>query len=112
MINIIDDFQSGRYIPSCIYTLKQVFKHVSLFSPSEENWDEFGVCTFIIVASDRYIDPQEYKQVMQNPSETLSAFPSYETTLDNYLSKRQPILLTDDHAPTDILVAPLIRKRT
>ena len=112
MINIIDDFQSGRYIPSCILTLKQVFKHVSLFSPSEENWNEFGICTFIIVASDRNIDPQEYKQVMlQNSSDTLSAFPSNEVTLNKYLSERDPILLTDNHAPTDILVAPLIRKR-
>ena len=111
MINIIDDFQNGRYIPSFIHTLKQVFKHVSLFS-SSENWDNLGISTFVIAASDRYIDPQEYKQLMQQSgSGTLSAYPASESALDKYLAERNPILLTDDHAPTDILVAPLIGRR-
>ena len=111
MINIIDDFQHGQYIPSFIYTLKQVFKHVSLFSPSE-NWDNLGISTFVIAASDKYIDPQEYKQLMQRSGTgALSAYPSDEVALEKYLSERDPILLTDDHVPTDILVAPLIGRR-
>jgi spermidine synthase len=111
MINIIDDFQHGQYMPSFIYTLKQVFKHVSLFSPSE-NWDGLGISTFVIAASDRYIDPQEYKQSLQKIGiSTFSAFPSNEVALEKYLSERSPLLFTDDHVPTDILVAPLIGRR-
>jgi spermidine synthase len=111
MINIIDDFQNGRYIPSFIHTLKQVFKHVFLFSSSED-WDNFGLSTFVIAASDRYIDTKEYKQLMQQRgSGTLSAYPSNESALDKYVAERNPILLTDDHTPTDILIAPLIGKR-
>ena len=34
-----------------------------------------------------------------------------EKTLQDYLAARNPILLTDDYAPTDILVAPLFRIR-
>ena len=36
--------------------------------------------------------------------------PYDETKLEEYLAERSPILLTDDYAPTDILVAPLFRK--
>ena len=32
-----------------------------------------------------------------------------EIVLEEYLSEREPILLTDDYAPTDILVAPIFR---
>jgi spermidine synthase len=111
MINLIDDFQHGQYIPSFIYTLQQVFKHVSLFS-SSENWDALGISTFVIAASDKYIDPLEYKTALQKQGITVfSAFPSYEVNLEKYLSEREPVLLTDDHVPTDILVAPLIGKR-
>jgi spermidine synthase len=55
MINIIDDFKTGRYLPSFIFTLKKVFKNVTLFSTSE-NWAALGLGTFVIAASDRNIE--------------------------------------------------------
>lgn len=111
MINIIDDFQNGRYIPSFIHTLRQVFKHVYLFSSSED-WGNLGLGTFVIAASDRNIDTQEYKQlIQQRGSGTLSAYPGNESALNRYVAERNPLLLTDDHTPTDILIAPLIGKR-
>jgi spermidine synthase len=111
MINIIDDFQKGRYMPSFIYTLKQVFRHVTFFS-STGNWEELGVGTFVIAASDRNIDPIEYQKFMDdqgiiNPS----GYPASESDVERYLSERDPILLRDDYVPTDILVAPLIGRR-
>jgi hypothetical protein len=111
MINIIDDFQHGRYIPSFIFTLKQVFKHVTLFSTSE-TLENLGISTFVIAASDRYIEPEDYKDFTQsNGVLSVSGYPSSEAALDKYLSERNPIFLTDDHVPTDILVAPLIGRR-
>ncbi len=111
MINIIDDFEHGRYIPSFIFTLKHVFKHVSLFSTSD-TLENLGISTFVIAASDRYIEPEDYKSLIKsNGVSVFSDYPSSEAALDKYLSKRDPILLTDDHVPTDILVAPLIGRR-
>jgi spermidine synthase len=111
MINIIDDFQKGRYMPSFIFTLKQAFRHVTLLSPSE-NWHDLGLSTFVIAASDREIDPGEYLTYLrQSGVQRPSAYPSTEVALDQYLAERDPILLIDDHVPTDILVAPLIGKR-
>jgi spermidine synthase len=111
MINIIDDLQKGRYIPSFIYTLKQAFKYVILFSPSED-WQSLGLSTYVIAASDRSIDPTEYLNYMRQIGiQYPSNYPSTEVALDQYLTGRTPILLTDDHVPTDILVAPYIGKR-
>ena len=53
--------------------------------------------TFVIAATDRQIDFGAY------------SYPLTGAELREYLAKRKPLLLTDDYAPTDILVAPLFR---
>ena len=42
-----------------------------------------------------------------NGEKELNGEPYDEIRLEEYLSEREPILLTDDYAPTEILVAPL-----
>lgn len=111
MINIIDDFQNGKYAQSFMYTLKNTFKYVTLFS-STENWRDLGLSTYVIAASDREIGTQEYLAYLrQNGVQKPSAYPSMQTELDQYLADKDPIFLVDDYVPTDILVAPLIGKR-
>jgi spermidine synthase len=111
MINIIDDFKTGRYLPSFIFTLQKVFKNVTLFSTSE-NWAELGLGTFVIAASDHHIEGADYlSYIRQNGVYNPSAYPSADAALEQYLNDRDPILLIDDHVPTDILVAPFIGKR-
>jgi len=109
LLNIIDRYEDGRYMPSMIFTLKQVFNNVYLFSvvPS---WDWPGRATYIIAATDSELDPNAYhdfvtgggiKQAqgnMHNPA-----------ALETYLAERRPILLTDDHVPTDSLMAEIMR---
>jgi len=111
MINIIDDFQRGRYMPSFISTLGQVFRHVTLFSSSND-WNNLGLSTFVVAASDRDIEPDDYMKFITENGRKIATGNLYnEIALERYLAARNPILLTDDHAPTDILVAPLIRQR-
>ncbi len=112
LINIIDNYQRGRYMPSFVHTLQQVFNHVYLFSTGE-SWDKLSLSvanTFVIAATDRSLDPPDYKNcVTDGGNRKASGNPRDEAKLEEYLTKRDPILLTDDYAPTDILVAPLIR---
>jgi spermidine synthase len=109
LVNVIDDSQHGRYMPSFIYTLRQAFGYVYLFSPSE-SWEGLGLSNFVIAASDHRIELADYKQfVTEDGRRRVSGYPCDEIALDRYLAERNPILLTDDYAPTDILVAPLIR---
>ena len=111
MINIIDDYQKGRYMPSFIYTLKQAFNHVTIFYP-QDNPESLGLGTFVIAASDKYIDPVDYRKfIREKGMNSPSGYPASESAVDMYLASRDPILLTDDYVPTDILVAPLIGRR-
>ncbi len=109
LVNIIDNYKRGRYMPSFIYTLKQVFDYVYLFS-IRKTWQDVGTTTFVIAATDRPIDLADYQQsVTAGGRRTADGNPHDETGLEDYLAARKPILLTDDHAPTDILVLPLFR---
>jgi spermidine synthase len=111
LINIIDDFQNGKYMPAFVYTLKREFKYVHLFGPIE-NWDNVGQCTLVIAATDRNVDFADYNSFITiNGLKKPWGFLYGQTELDKYLAERNPILLTDEYAPTDILVAPLIRQR-
>jgi len=111
MINIIDDFQKGRYMPSVILTLQQVFEHVTLFAPTE-GYTVLRLGTFVVVASDKEFDSDDYFTFLKETGINIPAGTPYsEAVLHDYLSTRDPILLTDDYAPTDILVAPTIEFR-
>lgn len=111
MVNIIDDYKKGRYLPSFIHTLKRTFQHVTLFSQLEHQ-DYSGTSTFVIAASDRKIDSGEYlSQIRQSGVSNPTAFPTADAALDQYLAEKDPILLIDDHVPTDILLAPVIWQR-
>ncbi|MFC1989304.1 fused MFS/spermidine synthase [Chloroflexota bacterium] len=110
LINIVGDYKNGRYMPSFIHTLQQTFGHVYLFNTGEI-WEEVGISTFVIVATDRRIDLAEYERFITDSGRKKPIGEPYdEIKLEKYLAERDLILLTDDYAPTDILVAPLFRK--
>ncbi|MBI2832388.1 MAG: fused MFS/spermidine synthase [Chloroflexi bacterium] len=110
LVNIIDDYSKGRYMPSFIHTLRQVFRYVYVFSAAGR-LDNAGIGTFVIVASDRGIDLADYKAfVTQSGTKRAAGTPGDESKLEEYLAARKPVLLTDDYAPTDILIAPLFRR--
>ena len=110
LINIVDDFTYGRYMASFVHTLKQTFNYVYLFN-TNQNMDDADISTFVIAATDRYIDMDDYNlKVISGREDNDSGVPFSEDELNEYLSQRNPILLTDAYAPTDILVAPLFSK--
>ena len=109
MVNIIDDYVRGRYMPSFIHTLNRVFENVYLFT-SGGGWEEAGTSTYVIAATDRSIDLAEYESfVRRTGTPGITGVPHEEATLEDYLQDRQAILLTDDYVPTDILVAHIFR---
>ena len=64
----------------------------------------------MIAATDRRIDLADYKSFVTYDGEKKNVGNPYdEIVLEKYLLEREPILLTDDYAPTDILVAPFFR---
>ena len=110
MINIIGDYKHGKYMPAMIHTLQSSFNHVYLFG-SLEDWDNAGTGTFVIAATDRQIDLTDYQNfVTEGGKKKAVGIVHDETKLENYLAIRDPVLLTDDYAPTDILMIPLFSR--
>ena len=112
LVNIIDDYRRGRYLPSFIYTLKHVFKYVYLFTAGED-WEQVTFNSFIIAATDRPINLADYQlAVRAEGSFRPFGSPHDEAKLEEYLAARKPVLLTDDYVPTDVLIAAILRKVT
>jgi spermidine synthase len=111
LVNIIDNYNNGKYMPAFVNTLKQVFNHVYLFY-SLENFENAPSSTFVIASTDRAIDLKDFRGFIPKSGKYLGPiYAQDENKLVSYLAERQPILLTDDYAPTDILIAPVFRLR-
>jgi len=123
LVPLIEDYhQLGRYMASTIYTLQHAFKHVYLFT-MEELWESIGQDTFVIAATDRSLDTADYQRFVEEekkeetPDDPIYKYkfskaygiPHDEDKLEEYIAEREPILLTDEHAPTDILIAPIFQ---
>jgi len=107
LVNIIDKYEQGRYMPAFVRTLQQVFRHVYLVSPNVP-FNSIYINTFIIAATDRPVDFVDFLQYFaENSDGTVYTIPLSDENLEKYLLGRKPVLLTDDYAPTDILVAEL-----
>ncbi|MDP2731248.1 MAG: fused MFS/spermidine synthase [Dehalococcoidales bacterium] len=114
---LLNDYPNSRYTPSFIYTLKHAFEYVYLFSVGE-GWAQRKDNTLlitgydrVIVATDRSIDLADYKEFVTEGGQKVSAgYPLNETDLEKWLTARDPILLTDDRAPTDILISPIFQQ--
>ncbi len=117
LVNIIDNYRHGQYMPSFIHTLRQVFKNVYLFSAGQ-SWETIEpsatlVTTFVIAATDRQIDFTDYRErATEKGTRQLAGSPQDEAKLEAYLVERKPTLLTDDYVPTDIMVARLFHYTT
>jgi spermidine synthase len=108
LVNIIDRFEEGKYMPAFINTLEQVFGHVYLFSPGV-SFESIDTGTFVLAATDRPIDLAALVTYLESQGNQVYSLPLEEDRLVAYLAERKPILLTDDYVPTDILVAELIK---
>ena len=113
----INDYDHGRYTPSFIHTLRQVFDYVYLFGAGENWWRKANdtlvitVTDRVIVATDQPIDMSDYKKfITEGGKKKAIGYPLDIIELEKYMAGRAPILLTDDHAPTDILLAPIYSK--
>ena len=109
LVNIMDDYDYGRYIASLIHTLRHTFNYVYLFA-TNQSWETVTKDDFVILATDRYVDLADYEKFVTEDGEREAYCNLHDAVkLEKYLAEREPILLTDDYAPTDILLAPLFR---
>ena len=97
-VNVIDHFEKGRFLASYLRTLQSAFPHVALVMETAEAMKR-GRSTFVVLASNA-------------PLPALSGtytLPGHD--LRDYLARRNAIVLTDDYAPVDQMMAPLFAAR-
>lgn len=113
LTNIIDNFHTGLFLPSYLKTLIEVFgeDNVHLFAV-KKNFDEIGISTFIVLASQRPFDVKGFDDFVKNhlKSEATAAIVPKQMVSD-YILRRKAITLTDDYAPVDNLIAPVFEER-
>jgi spermidine synthase len=111
--NIIDDLKKGCFLPSFVLTLQQVFgeRNVSLLSVSP-NLNDLRVGTFIVIASKNNLNMKDFERWLKDKGgKTVQSVLVPEPLIKDLLTKRNAIVLTDDYAPVDNLIAPIFEER-
>jgi spermidine synthase len=113
MSNIIDNFQRGLFLPSYIKTLRTVFgeKNVYLISVSPD-FRNTRISTFIVIAGKKGLDMDDFQAFTRSHLKgraTASVVP--DDLMDEFINRRHSIVIHDDYAPVDNLVAPVFEER-
>jgi spermidine synthase len=113
MTNVIDNLRKGRFLPSYLRTLEEVFGkgHVHLITEDTE-FGDMGTSTYIVVASPKVIDMADFEKAVKKSEQTGSlsrVFPQY--LLQEYIKTPGTVVLTDDYVPVDNLIAPIFEER-
>ncbi len=113
LTNIIDNFQQGSFLPSYMKTIRSVFgdDNVYLLSVSPD-FENIGISTFIVLASNGKLDINAFESYVKTHLEseaTASIVP--ENMIQEFIRNRHSILLTDDFAPVDNLIAQVFEER-
>ena len=111
MTNIIDNYRSGEFLRAYLRTLTESFEHVYLFGLGAA-WEGRGASTYVAVASPSRLDVDSFVEFEGQTTRRQK----FSTVMDaqmlrDYLESGRRIVLTDDYAPVDNLVARLFVER-
>jgi spermidine synthase len=113
MANVIDSYEKGLFMPSYIRTLEEVFGkgNVHLVSPKPDQ-ENTGISTRVIVASKRGVDMNDFVQFIgEKGGKSVMSHVMAQERLQQYLTERPSVVLTDDYVPVDNLIAPIFEER-
>jgi len=113
LTNIIDDFRKGSFLPSYMRTLAEVFgeKNVHLIAISTE-FDRIRTSTFIVLACKDNLPITDFETYLKSASSgkvTSAVVP--ETYVKEFMKRSYSVVLRDDYAPVDNLIAPVFEER-
>jgi predicted membrane-bound spermidine synthase len=102
VVNLIDDYNKGRFLASYVRTLQSVFgeRNVAVLMDDEEDMDS-SRSTFVVIAS---------RNLAAITAETAAWLLPHDR-LQRYLVNRKAIVLTDDFSPVDNMLATLFTER-
>ncbi|HET6572422.1 MAG TPA: fused MFS/spermidine synthase, partial [Fimbriiglobus sp.] len=107
LLTVIDRLEDGRLWRSAVQTLRKTFDNVELVSPHPE-YDPDGQQVYVIYASDRPLDLGSLARLGPVKPYTHRLRPG---EMERLLAKDAGVLLTDQYAPVDNLMAAVFRRR-
>jgi len=105
ILNLIDMFGSGRFLAAIVNTCRQTFPYVTVFRCGTQSNERE---TFIVVCSMKPVDLEGV------PDELRARYPYAGSIvspdeIDKLMRRTGNVLLTDDFAPVDNMLAPVVR---
>ena len=110
---VIDKLRGGQFIPAYTRTVKEVFPYVYILNDAP-SWSSPFPNTYLVAASATPIDMDRVKAIKNgqgpNGGPLVNVMPM--DLMDEWLRNTPSVILTDDYAPADNLVAPLFVERS
>ncbi len=103
MIHLVDARASGRLLGAVVNTVRETFRHVYLIAAQAGRQPLSD--TFVIVAAKRRLDPQA---ILQEQDKHLRYSILSDSEIEDLKERCGGIILTDDYAPVDHLLAPAV----
>jgi spermidine synthase len=111
LANIIDNPSRGDFLRPYVNTMRAVFPHVTVAAIGQ-GWRSPAQNTLIVVASREGLDAETFDAKMTElRGEAVSTKIMPEEELTEYLANGTDLVLTDDYAPVDQLMARLFDER-
>jgi predicted membrane-bound spermidine synthase len=110
LLTVIDLFRDGQLLRSAIRTMRQTFPKVQLLSAGPA-WEGGGANVWVIAGSTRGIDVAALQARLGAGGATVRTTEMPADLLDQYVAAGPQIVLTDEYAPVDNLIAILFRSR-
>jgi len=104
--NTIDHFEKGLFLPSYVRTLQEVFGREKICLVADSQFSQMGINTIIVAGSPAFHPWQNIEEVSEGRCFVLAP-----KELNLKFRSRPAVVLTDDHAPVDNLVAPIFEER-
>jgi hypothetical protein len=107
LVNLIDDYKFGRFLGAYVLTLRKTFKHVHVFCTKPGGVRD-GRDTFVIAASMKPVDFEDWRGGHNG------SFPGALLAQEHLIAladKASGRILTDDDAPVENLLEPVVRNR-
>lgn len=105
VINLIDTYDNGRFLGAVINTVQDTFLYVHVMT-------RYGALstlrdTYVVVACNSPFDP---KAIISEYDTNLKVWFLTKSDIQYLKNKAQGIVLTDDYAPVENLLAPVVRQ--
>ena len=108
LVNIIDEYRFGQFLGRYVETLKRTFPHVYVFCTQGNGVRNDARDTFVVAASDKEMDFDPWLPGHEEVFEGSLLTPENLASLKEKSGGR---ILTDDDAPVENLLAPVIESR-